>query len=140
MSTDNKQVPSRFEATIYNVATAIVLARASTPDLKYGGIEHAPGEIERLVARGDGKKVWVAWVGPKEEALYAAMTGNGPTSEVNAMFFAHARDIVITVGEDWQRYRQALMRIVRESSDSASKAVAAEVLGIADDQTELRHG
>lgn len=109
---ENHLAPSRFDPTPENVALAIEHARRSTPDLKWGGVEHKPGEVEELLSKGAGK-VWLAWTGPKDAALYAAVTGNGPTSEANALFFAHARDVVIALGEEVQRLRE-LEELVRD--------------------------
>lgn len=130
MSDENHLFPSRFEASDENVALAIEHAKRSTPELKWGACEHEPGEIERLIAKEPGP-CWMAWTGPKDSALYAAIAGNGPTSEVNALFFAHARDIVISVGEDWQRYRKALQSIADSTcceGCNEAKAVAAAAL------------
>ena len=64
---------------------------------------YEPGDIEHLLtSHGDGP-VWCAWTGPEEDERYAALTGNGPTSEANARFFACARDIVIALIEDRRR-------------------------------------
>lgn len=100
----NAAQPSRFELTEENVANALVIARRSTPALRWGEAPWTPGDFEKLLAKGSGP-AFCAWTGPKEDEVYAALTGNGPTSEVNALFFAHARDIVIALIEERTRLR-----------------------------------
>lgn len=103
----NAVEPSRFELTEENVSRALDVARRSTPGLKWGEAPYKPGDMERLLTKGEGG-VYCAWTGPKEDEVYAALTGNGPTSEVNALFFAHARDLVIALIEERAELRGRL--------------------------------
>ncbi len=103
----NAAEPSRFELTDENVSKALDIARRSTPGLRWGEAPWTPGDFEKLAAKGTGP-VFCAWTGPKEDEVYAALTGNGPTSEINALFFSHARDIVIALIEERAELRKRL--------------------------------
>lgn len=83
------------------------LASAATPNLCVGlfASDNQKKQVamfkESLEKRPEGK-VWCccAEIPGKpisEEALYAAITGNGPTSEANARFFAVARELVLSL-------------------------------------------
>lgn len=104
----NREHPSRFELTDENVANALEVAKRSTPALHWGPAPYEPGDMEKLMAKSGGPAVYCAWAGPKEDEVYAALTGNGPTSEINALFFAHARDIVIALIEEREELRGRL--------------------------------
>lgn len=103
----NRDAPSRFELTEENVANALDVAKRSTPGLRWGPSPYTPGDQEKLLAKGSGP-VFCAWTGAPEDEVYAALTGNGPTSEVNALFYAHARDIVIALIEERTELRGRL--------------------------------
>ena len=106
MSDENIKHPSRCQITPESVALAIESARRSTPDLKYGACDIEMKDWEEVLGRMVGPQIFTAWTGPTDEPLYAAVTGNGPTSEVNALFFSLARDMVIALGEEVQRLRE----------------------------------
>lgn len=72
------------------------LALASTDgELQYGALNAELPEGETLkdwMARtGDSKQLWVTYQRRSTGDYYCAVTGNGPTSEANARFFACAR-------------------------------------------------
>lgn len=125
----NVTQPSRFELTDENVANALDVALRSTPGLQWGPAPYEPGDMEKLMAKSGGPAVYCAWTGPKEDEVYAALTGNGPTSEVNALFYSHARDIVVALIEERERHLDALRRIASGIPGNASpKEVALAAL------------
>jgi hypothetical protein len=129
--------PSRFELTEENVKNAYDLAKRSTPGLRWGPAPYEPGDMEKLMAKSGGPAVYCAWTGPKEDEVYAALTGNGPTSEVNALFFAHARDIVIELIDERHRLRAAAKKAVEsltydDDDGAAAKALLVSALGSGD--------
>lgn len=96
---------------------AKALAEASTPDANYGHGNITPGDVEMAMTKHGPGPVWFAWSGTKEDAVYTAITGNGPTSEANAVFFAHAREIVLELVAEVARLR--LLQSMAEHSSSA---------------------
>lgn len=83
------------------------LARASSPETRYGQNTITPGDVEIAMTKGQGELVWFTWTGTREDASFTAITGNGPTSEANALFYAHARDIVLELAAEVRRLRSA---------------------------------
>lgn len=60
----------------------------------------AADSVEQLVAwfrvsieKGDGHQPWQVNVGPDDDVLFIAITGNGPTSEANARLIAAAPEL-----------------------------------------------
>lgn len=99
------KVGPRYEMTPENLAEALAMAEAATPSCRFGQTEVHDEEWKAILGRGDGDEVWCTWVPDGDTSLFAAVTGNGPTSEANARFFAHARDIVMALGAEVQRLR-----------------------------------
>lgn len=83
------------------------LAEASTPSTSWGSDEITPGDVEIAMTKGDGP-VWFAWSGTMEDARYTAITGNGPTSRANALFYGHARTMVLGLVGEVERLRALL--------------------------------
>ena len=90
----------------YHVIRAIRLAEQSTPTTGYGSDSITPTDVEMAMTKGSGP-VWFAWTGTKDDALYTAVTGNGPCSEANARFYSFARDAVLALGREVLRLRSA---------------------------------
>lgn len=96
----------RYEMNAGNLEEAIAMAEASTPGLRWGSCELTEEDSKKMLSRGVGDDIFMAWASDEAgETLSAAVTGNGPTSEANARFFAHARDIVIALGREVIEYR-----------------------------------
>lgn len=94
-----------FEATAENVAKAVALAESASLVTSYCADDITPEDLGIARANGEGP-IWYCWAGTKQDPLFVAITGNGPTSERNAAFFSCARDVVITLGEELQRLRE----------------------------------
>lgn len=110
---------ARYEMTQENTVEAIAMARASTPGCRWGSVARTEAEFQAALDAGIGDTVWCTWIpdpDPKsDETLFVGVTGNGPTSEANARFLAHARDIVIALGEEVLELRGKLAEIERTS-------------------------
>lgn len=99
----------RIEMTTENLKKCLEMAVDSTPIDGYGPFtpEGPVGEwFEAFVARtGDGGvgpppklELWCAWRKAEDGAEeFTALTGNGPMSEKNALFYGNARTIVLSM-------------------------------------------
>lgn len=96
---------TKYDVKRDGIEIARKLAGASTPETNYGSDEITPGDVETAMTKGTGP-VWFAWSGPKDDAVFTAITGNGPTSEANAVFFAHARDMVLALADEVEMLRE----------------------------------
>ena len=79
---------------------------AKEGDGKYGQISRQ--DYDELPARtGEGDQFWTSYVdGGSEGPLVTAITGNGPTSEANALLFACARSAILALVDEVRRLKK----------------------------------
>ncbi len=102
--------PFKFEITPDNLAQARGLATDSSAGLSFGNMPMDTDEWARVFNASASRTSWIAWCGPTDEAMVAAVTGNGPTSETNAAFFAVARPVVLALLDEVERLQAVLKK------------------------------
>ena len=97
------------------------VAEASTGgDVKYGWATPTQfikqvtwlDKVREKAESGSEDRVWITWQRNPDVDKFSAITGDGPTSEANARFFASARDIVLTLIEEINRLQVAVAHSV----------------------------
>lgn len=93
---------------------------ASTPDLKWGPTTRTDAEWLELIHKDESPEHFVVHRDAPDGAgsLFAAIavTGNGPTSEANAMFFAGARGVVLMLIAEVRALRAARAEEVQSAT------------------------
>lgn len=85
----------------FDLAELRALARASSDVFGYcewdaESVDDLMTGFRACIDGGTGYQPWIV-IAPGEPVLMVALTGNGPTSEANAQFFASAKDIVLAL-------------------------------------------
>ncbi len=95
-------VRQNMALTADDLASIRELAEAASPgELSWGAMraEHVAQLADKTAAIDgtDPTEMWTTWLGPADDALIVAVTGNGPTSKANARFFSRARMAVLAL-------------------------------------------
>jgi hypothetical protein len=121
---------SRCEA-LYEQATQGPLQIGQTPE----GVDGVD-IVRDVAANGEGKRLW-AVIADYDHELILAFTGNGPTSKINATFFAYAR-IALPRAVGYLRELGAevlMLRAVMEIQEKQIKQMGTEAYSYREDTT-----
>lgn len=103
----------------------LALATASSPATDYGQVsrDDAIGLADKTSPE---PMLWCSWLGPVDDSLITAITGNGPTSEANARFYSCARGAVVSLVAEVRRLRAENADLREKAADLKRAAVNAE--------------
>ncbi len=89
----------------YTVEQALQLALASSADTSYTS-DTVTAEDIITVVEPNNDPFWYVWC-PKDDnqTYFTALTGHGPTSKANAIFYSVARNLVIELVAEIERLK-----------------------------------